>query len=98
MKKTEKITEEKKKARRERVKRLERELRQKTFGYIIAAFGLVAGLAWNDAIKIAIEYVFPFSTETIIAKLIYAIVITLIVVLLSIYIMGSIGEDEKKRK
>ena len=89
--------EEKKKARQERVKRLQRELRQKTFGYIIAAFGLVAGLAWNDAIKIAIEYIFPFSTETIIAKLIYAIIMTAIVVLISIYIMGTIEEDEKKR-
>lgn len=93
-----KSDEEKKKARRERVKRVQKELRQKTFGYIIAAFGLVAGLAWNDAIKIAIEYVFPFSTETIIAKLIYAVVITIIVVLLSIYMMGTLEEDEKKRK
>lgn len=94
----EKMSEEKKQLRRERVKRMQRELRKQVFGYIIAAFGLVAGLAWNDAIKIAIEYVFPFSTETIIAKLIYAIIITAIVVLLSIYLMGTLEEDEKKRK
>lgn len=95
--KNKKEVEEKKKARQERVKRLQRELRQRTFGYIIAAFGLVAGLAWNDAIKIAIEYIFPFSTNTIVAKLIYAVIMTIIVVLISIYLMGTIEEDEKRK-
>ncbi len=94
----EKKLKEKNEQRKERVKRLQKELRQKTFGYIIAAFGLVAGLAWNDAIKIAIEYVFPFSTETVIAKIIYAITMTVIVVLISIYVMGTIEDDEKKKK
>jgi len=31
--------------------RIREEVRKKTIGYIVAALGLVAGLAWNDAIK-----------------------------------------------
>ncbi|HLD34421.1 MAG TPA: DUF5654 family protein, partial [Patescibacteria group bacterium] len=30
---------------------VKQEIRNKVAGYIVAAFGLVAGLAWNDAIK-----------------------------------------------
>ena len=28
---------------------LKKEVREKTLGYILTAFGLVAGLAWNEA-------------------------------------------------
>jgi len=33
-------------------------VKQKIVTYVIAGFGLVAGLAWNDAIKSLIEYFF----------------------------------------
>ena len=52
-------------------------------GYIIAAFGLIAGLAWNDAVKSLIEFFLPISNNTIFAKFLYAIIITLIVVKIS---------------
>lgn len=60
---------------------LKREIREKTLTYIVAAFGLVAGLAWNEAIKSLIEYLFPLSQNTLLAKFIYAIVVTLLVVI-----------------
>ncbi len=45
------------------------EVRQRTIGYIVAAFGLVAGLAWNEAIKALIEYLFPLSPNTLKVKI-----------------------------
>lgn len=66
------------------------EIREKTAGYMTAAFGFVAGLAWNDAIKSFIEFAFPFSkTGSILAKFTYAVLITVVVILLSQYIFKS---------
>ena len=60
--------------------------REQTVGYLSAAFGLIAGLAWNDAVKQLIETVFPADQGTIVAKFIYAALITAIVVLVSNYL------------
>lgn len=62
-------------------------IREQIAGYLTAAFGLVAGLAWNDAIKALIEYIFPVKQNTLLAKFIYAIIMTLIVVMASVYII-----------
>jgi len=67
--------------------KLELELREKTAGYITAAFGLVAGLAWNDAIKSLIEYWFPLDKNSIAAKFIYAVLITVVLVIVSSYLI-----------
>jgi hypothetical protein len=63
----------------------EREVKEKTFGYIVASFGLVAGLAWNEAIKAMIESFFPLQGDTLKAKFVYAIAITVVVVFVSLY-------------
>jgi len=65
--------------------RFANEAKNKTTGYLIAAFGLVAGLAWNDAIKSLIEFLFPLETETIISKFVYAILVTLLLVLFTLF-------------
>ncbi|MDD4049838.1 MAG: DUF5654 family protein [Candidatus ainarchaeum sp.] len=44
-----------------------------------SAFGLVAALAWNDAIKALFTSIFG-SAGTIIAMFLYAIIVTIIVV------------------
>lgn len=62
------------------------EIKMRTTGYIGAGFGLVAGLAWNDAIKAFIEYVFPFSQSTVLAKFFYALIITVAVVIVLGYL------------
>ncbi len=62
------------------------EIKMRTMGYIGAGFGLVAGLAWNDAIKGLIEYLFPFSQTTILAKFLYALIITAAVVIVLSYL------------
>ena len=78
----------------EKIKKIKDEITKATkeqiMGYIITAFGLVAGLAWNDAIKSLIEYIFPLSPNTLLLKFIYAILITLVVVLISNYLIKLI--------
>lgn len=74
--------------------KFQEELRKRTFGYITTAFGLVAGLAWNEAIKAVIESFFPKDTGGMIAKFVYAIVITVILVVVSVYILKA-DKDEK---
>jgi heme/copper-type cytochrome/quinol oxidase subunit 2 len=49
-----------------------------------AAFGLVAALAWNDAIQSIFKIYFPTPEESIWAKVVYATVITVIVVVVTI--------------
>lgn len=76
-------------------KEVRREIRQKTIGYILAAFGLVTALAWNEAIKGLIEYFFPISKNTILAKFIYAAVMTFVVVIISVYLTKLLGDKEE---
>ncbi len=76
----------------------EREVMEKTFGYIVTSFGLVAGLAWNDAIKAFIEAYFPMQKDTMKAKFIYAAVITTLVVFISLYLARLFKKDAKKAK
>lgn len=93
----EKITTVKKKILRE-AELLHREARQRTAGYLLAAFGLVAALAWNDAVKMFIEVTFPLQSNTVIAKFFYAGFITLIVVGINIYIGRLFLEPEEEKK
>jgi len=65
---------------------LKKEVREKTLGYILTAFGLVAGLAWNEAIKGLIDYFFPAQGCGLWAKFVYAVIITLVVVVMSFYL------------
>lgn len=62
---------------------LRAELREKTAGYILTALGLVAGLAWNDAISSLIKIAFPLDSNGLIAKFIYAVVVTIAIVIIS---------------
>ena len=78
--------------------KLEKEIREKTLGYIVTSFGLVAGLAWNDAIKSMIEEFFPLHKDTLKAKTIYALVITVIVVSVSIYLSRLFKKEKVDKK
>lgn len=78
---------------------LEREFRERMSGYIIAALSLVAGLAWNDAVKTAIETLFPSSNNnTIQAKFLYAITVTIGIVLLTIVIVRWSAPNKKDKE
>ncbi len=71
------------------------EARERTVGYVVASFGLVAGLAWNDAIKAFIEYLFPVTTNTVVAKFIYALIVTVLVVVVTTYLVRLMNRQEK---
>ena len=64
---------------------LKTEVLDKISALVTAAFGLVAALAWNDAIKAVFKQI--FGTEDAIGPmLIYAILVTIIAVILTIIV------------
>jgi len=54
---------------------------QKTYDLLTAAFSLVAALAWNDAIQSLFKTIFG-EASSLYAKFFYAILITVIIVVL----------------
>ena len=58
---------------------------------IIAAFGLVAALAWNEAIKAIFKEIFGDS-DSILPMFIYAIVVTIAAVILTILVARSLSK------
>ena len=61
------------------------EVLDKIVALVTVAFGLVAALAWNGAIRAIFEAVFG-SADNIVAMLIYAVVVTIIAILVTIWI------------
>jgi len=59
-----------------------REFKEKTITLILGGFGLVAALAWNEAIKSLFETFFKKNNE-LIGKFLYAIIVTIIIVIVS---------------
>ncbi|MEX0877900.1 MAG: DUF5654 family protein [Candidatus Spechtbacterales bacterium] len=84
--------------KRQRKEELKREVRKKTAGYIVAGLALVGGLAWNDAIKSFIELYFPKAGNTVIAKTVYALFITIVIAIASYYVTKLFVEEEDKKK
>ncbi|MFA0833344.1 MAG: DUF5654 family protein [Methanobacterium formicicum] len=61
---------------------------------ITTAFGLIAALAWNEAIKAIILQFFPKGSD-LWGLLIYAVVITIIAVVATIIIGRAIAQPEE---
>jgi hypothetical protein len=76
---------------------LRQEIRSRTAGYIVGALGIVAGLAWNEAIRQLIDVIFPLGKNSIWAKFVYAIIITIVVVWVSMHLM-KFAEKETEKK
>jgi len=72
---------------------MKKEFLDKIAALITAAFGLVAALAWNDAIKEVFKQFFG-TTDQLAAMLAYAIIVTIIAVLVTIWI-GKLAEKAK---
>ena len=79
---------------KEKEKNLRRELRVQSIGYIVAALGLVVGLSWNDAIKSLIDHFFKTDGSGIAVKFVYAIFVTVLIILLSQFLM-RLGRKEE---
>lgn len=77
--------------------KIQREVRKKSLGYILAGLALVGGLAWNDAIKELIAIIFPNSTDSLFAKFGYAILVTLVIVVVSMYLARLFKEEESNK-
>ena len=60
-----------------------------------AGFGLVAALAWNDAIQTLFKYIFG-EQSAIWAKFVYALIITVLVVLITVKISRLVSATENK--
>ena len=65
----------------------------KVAALLTAAFGLVAALAWNGAIRAIFEAVFG-TADNIPAMLVYAVVVTIIAVLVTIWIARAVKRAE----
>ncbi len=78
---------------KEEIEQTKRALKEKTATLIIGGFGLVAALAWNEAIKSLFDAYFKESNG-LIGKFIYALIITVIVVIVSIR-LGKISEKKE---
>ena len=84
---------------KEEGKKIKKEINKKTVTYIVTALGLVAGLAWNDAVKSLIEYFFPLAQNTLMAKFVYAVLMTIVLAVVAIYLTRIfIGEEIKEEK
>ena len=66
-----------------KIEETQKEIKEKMLTLILAGFGLVAALAWNDAIQTLFKVIFPKS-EGVIGKFIYAVIITILVVVITL--------------
>ena len=73
---------------------LKQEVMDKIAALVTAAFGLVAALAWNDAIKAIFKEVFGDS-NAIGPMLIYASMVTIIAVIMIIIVARAVANSKK---
>ena len=74
---------------------LKTEILDKISALVTAAFGLVAALAWNDAIKAIFKEVFGES-NTIGPMILYAVIVTIIAVILTIIVARAVANAKSK--
>ena len=82
---------------KEESEKISRQVKEKTLGFIITAFGLVAGLAWNEAIQSLIKSLFTVGKDSILVKFLYAIVMTVVVVIITVYLTRFFSKEESKK-
>ncbi len=68
-------------------------VKERTVTLVLAGFGLVAALAWNDAIQALFKEIFGEAPSSVVAKFGYALVITAIVTIVSLR-LGNIAEKK----
>ncbi|MDO8592812.1 MAG: DUF5654 family protein [bacterium] len=78
--------------------KISREVKDRTFGFIITALSLVAGLAWNEAIQSLINNYFAMNKNSILAKFVYAVILTLILTLITIYLAKIFGRNDQEKE
>lgn len=76
---------------KEKAEEVKTQVAQTISTLMTVAFGLIAALAWNDAIKAIIAQLLPKGND-IWGLLIYAVIITIIAVLVTIIIARALGK------
>jgi uncharacterized BrkB/YihY/UPF0761 family membrane protein len=74
------------------------EVQEKLISYLLAAFGLVAGLAWNEAIKAGIDAIYSSPEDSLMAKFMYAGILTLIIAIITTIFVLVTKKDETSLK
>jgi hypothetical protein len=75
---------------------LKNEVIEKIAALITAAFGLVAALAWNGAILAIFRELFPDDPEAIGPMVTYAVIVTIIAVIMTIMIARAASKAAPK--
>ena len=78
-----------------RIAEARRNVQKRMVAAIAAGLAVVIGLAWNDAIKAAIELIIPGDAASVLAKFVYAVLITVIVGLGLYFIESAMADKEK---
>ena len=76
---------------------IHREILDKMAALVTAAFGLVAALAWNDAIKAVFKEIFG-TADAIGPMLAYAVIITIIAVILTLTVARAASRAKSLMK
>lgn len=69
---------------KEEIKQIRSAFVAKVLSLMLAGFGLVAALAWNDAIQTLVKKIFGESSGGIAAKFVYALLVTALLAIVSI--------------
>jgi uncharacterized membrane protein len=77
-----------------KVRKTSTAVQKKTITLILGGFGLVAALAWNEAIKSLFETLFK-NKGSLIGKFTYAAIVTMIVVIVSMQMQKLSRKDKK---
>lgn len=77
------------------VQKLRLEVLQKMSDLVTAGLGLVAALAWNEAIKAFFSAYFPQPGGNMMALTVYALFITTLIVILTIYLGRAVNLAKK---
>jgi len=75
------------------LKEVRKEVRERIATLFTAAFGFVAALAWKETIKAIFAKVFG-DPDSVVAMLIYATVVTILAVVVTIVIARTLAKQE----
>lgn len=78
------------------VGQLKLEILQKITDLVTAGLGLVAALAWNNAIQAIFSRFFPNPGDNITALTVYALVITIIIVIITVQLSRAVNMAKKQ--
>lgn len=67
------------------------------FTLFIASMGLVSVLAWNDAVKLLFETIYPIDKNGLFMRFLYATIITIVTLIFTAILSSFIYKDDDKK-